>query len=264
MRSKNPKQVSHLEAGQSALENGRHFSPHRIERDAINEALRSAAGGEAERLVVRGSTLTEQVYGQLRRGLLLGVWKPGERITARDFSRRLGVSLTPAREAIIRLSNEGAIHVTEARTFFVPEMGRERYQSITDIRLALEPMAAGIAAEKHPAELPKQLETLNEEMRGKIVAGAFDEALWLDSEFHLSLYGAARSPDLQRIIDSLWLQVGPVRNRLSIEYRRRLLGYGNHGQIVDALKARDRTALSAAVRKDLLEGATVILQALSD
>lgn len=221
-------------------------------------------GGKELEDIVRGSTLTEQVYGQLRRGLLLGVWKPGEKITARELSRRLGVSLTPAREALSRLSNEGAIHVSETRMFSVPEMGRDRYRAITDIRLALEAMAAGLAAAKGPPDLPQRLSALNETMREKILAGAFDEALWIDSEFHLAMYDAAEAPDLRRIIDSLWLQVGPIRNRLSVEYRRRLLGYGNHLRIVEGLAARDEEATRAALSKDLLDGATVMLDVLAD
>lgn len=214
--------------------------------------------------IVRSTTLTEQVYNQLRRGLLVGVWKPGEKITARELSRRLGVSLTPAREAIIRLSNEGAIHVSETRTFSIPEMGRDRYRAITDIRLALEPMAAGLAATKAPPDLPEQLAARNEEMRSKIMAGAFDEALWLDSEFHLTMYDAADAPDLRRIIDSLWLQVGPVRNRLAFEYRRSLLGYRSHLHIIGRLRARDEEGARAALRKDLHDGAAVMLNVLPD
>lgn len=221
-------------------------------------------GGKGLEDVVRGSTLTEQVYAQLRHGLLLGSWKPGERITARELSRRLGVSLTPAREAIIRLSNEGAIHVSETRMFSIPEISRERYRAITDIRLALETMAAGLAATKGPVELAGQLTALNEEMRQKILSDAFDDALLLDSKFHLSLYDAADAPDLRRIIDGLWLQIGPIRNRLSVAYRRRLIGYGHHLRIIEALAARDADAAQTALRNDLNDAAGVMLEALAD
>jgi DNA-binding GntR family transcriptional regulator len=214
--------------------------------------------------VVRGSTLTDQVYARLRRGLLVGQWKPGEKITARQLSRKLGVSLTPAREAIIRLSNEGAIDVSETRMFSIPRMGRDRYREITTIRLFLEPMATGLAAEKMPSSLPSRLSALNEEMRDKIVTGAFDEALWLDSEFHLTLYDAAEAPVLKRIIDILWLQAGPTRNRLSHEYRRRLIGYGHHSQVIAALAQHDVEAARNSLRNDLVDGTTAILNILGD
>lgn len=214
--------------------------------------------------VVRGSTLTDQVYAGLRRGLLVGQWKPGEKITARQLSRSLGVSLTPAREAIIRLSNEGAIDVSETRMFSIPRMGRERYREITSIRLYLEPMATGLAAEKKRADLPARLSALNSEMRDKIVAGAFDEALWLDSEFHLTLYEAAEAPVLRRIIDILWLQAGPTRNRLSHEYRRRLIGFEHHRQVIAALAQGDVEAAKDNLRADLVDGTTAILDVLDD
>lgn len=214
--------------------------------------------------IVRGSTLTDQVYAKLRRGLLVGQWKPGEKITARQLSRRLGVSLTPAREAIIRLSNEGAIDVSQTRMFSIPRMGRDRYREITSIRLFLEPMATGLAAERMPADLPARLSALNDEMREKIVLGAFDEALWLDSEFHLTLYDAAEAPILRRMIDILWLQAGPTRNRLDHEYRRRLIGFKHHSAVIAALGKGDVEAAKDGLRNDLVDGTTAILNVLDE
>lgn len=212
--------------------------------------------------VVRSSTLTDQVYMQLRHGLLLGVWKPGEKITARSLSRTLGVSLTPAREAITRLANEGAIEVSETRMFSIPDLSRERYEEITDIRIMLEPKAAALAAVRARPGLVSQLDKLNSKMRQKIENEEFDEALRLDSEFHLTIYDAAEATVLRRLIDTLWLQVGPTRNRLSQEYRKQLVGYGNHLKIIDALKSGDAEAVSDAMRKDLLDGAKVLLAVL--
>lgn len=212
--------------------------------------------------VVRGSTLTEQVYMQLRQGLLVGSWKPGDKITARKLSRALGVSLTPAREAIIRLANEGAIEVSETRMFSIPQLDRARYDEITRIRLQLEPMAAEMAARHCDAALADRLAALNEKLREQILVEAYDEALRLDSEFHLSIYDAAGSVVLRRLIDSLWLQIGPTRTRLSREYRRKLVGYGNHLKIIEALRAGDAGEAGAAMRRDLIDGANAIMSVL--
>lgn len=212
--------------------------------------------------VERKTTLTEQVYAQLRNGLLLGLWKPGEKLTARQLSRTLGVSLTPSREAIIRLANEGAIEVSETRMFSIPVIGPERYREINAIRMLLEPMATELAARKAPEALVDALEALNEDMRAKILAEEFDEALHMDSQFHLSIYAAAETPVLLRLIDTLWLQVGPIRNLLSREYRRQLVGYQNHRRMLQALRSRDAALAGEALRKDLSDGANAVLAVL--
>lgn len=212
--------------------------------------------------VVRGSTLTEQVYFKLREGLLLGVWKPGEKLTARALSRTLGVSLTPAREAITRLATEGAISVSETRMYSIPELGRAQYEEITRIRLQLEPMAAAMAARNASDALVERLDDINEGLKAKILAADFDEGLRLDSEFHLSVYDAAASAVLRRLIDTLWLQIGPTRTRLLPEYRRKLIGYENHRNVIEALRRHDEAAAQRAMHKDLTEGANAIMSVL--
>lgn len=209
--------------------------------------------------VTRGQTLNEQVYLTLRKGLLTGAWKPGAKITARQISRVLGVSLTPAREAVIRLADEGAIAVSEKRTFSIPLLDAARYREITDIRSMLEPRATELATPRLSRGFVTQLAKLNERMRKKIEGEAFDEALRIDSEFHLRIYDEAGSPVLRRMIDSLWLQVGPTRTRLSVEYRRQLVGYRNHLRIIEALESGDAASAAVAMRDDLERGAAALI-----
>jgi DNA-binding GntR family transcriptional regulator len=210
----------------------------------------------------RSETLTDKVYARLRRGLLLGVWTPGQKMTARALSRELGVSLTPVREAMMRLASEGALDVSETRSFSAVALDHDQYAEIVRIRLALEPIAAEQAAAQMTPALVAALADLNERMLAQIRAEQFAAALQLDSEFHLTLYDQARQPMLRSIIDSLWLRAGPTRNRLSHSYRRRLVGYENHKRILAALAAGDGTAAFQAVARDLSEGSRAVLEAL--
>ncbi|PZO79464.1 MAG: hypothetical protein DI629_08750 [Mesorhizobium amorphae] len=219
-----------------------------------------APDGEQE--LVRGQTLTEQVYLRLRRGLLLGTWKPGDKITARKLSRSLGVSLTPAREAMLRLADEGAIDVSEKRTFSIPKLDRARYAEITHVRMLLEPEATAMAAAHAGTGLLEHLRALNDRLGAHIEAEEFDLALSADSEFHLSIYDAAGSPVLRRMIDTLWMQVGPTRTRLSRDYQRSRAGFGNHLRIIAALQAHDGEGAAACMRDDLRGGAQAVMSEL--
>ncbi|HEV7414600.1 MAG TPA: GntR family transcriptional regulator [Tianweitania sediminis] len=214
--------------------------------------------------VSRGATLTEQVYVQLRNGLLRGDWKPGDKISARSLSRSLGVSLTPSREAIAYLANEGAIHVSDTRMYSIPELDWQQYEEITRIRIQLEPMATQMAVEAAASDFVEQLEQINEDLKQRIKAEDFDAGLRLDSDFHLTIYDAAGSAVLRRLIDTLWLQIGPTRTRLSHEYRRRLVGYENHRAVIAAFKKNDASAAAEAMRRDLRQGADAIITVLKN
>lgn len=212
--------------------------------------------------VVRGATLTDQVYDILRRGLLRGAYKPGEKITARSLSRSLGVSLTPARDALARLAAEGAVDVTETRAFMIAELDLPRYVELSRIRALLEPLAAELAAAIAPADLPDRLAELNDLGRECNRTERFDEALQHDFAFHHTLYDAAEAPALRRMIDALWLQVGPTRTMLPAEYRRAMTGNENHLAIIAALRARDPDAARDALRRDLLMGQEAVIRHL--
>lgn len=214
--------------------------------------------------VSRGSTLTDKVYDRLRLALLRGVWEPGQKITARSLSRDMEVSLTPVREAMMRLANEAALEVSGTRTFLVPLLSRSKYQEVVGIRMALEPLATEAAMPFITAKVLDHLEALNERMKALIEAEKFNEALQIDSEFHHTIYELADQEVLKNIIDALWLRVGPTRTLLSHTYRRRLVGYMNHKTIIAALRSGDVQASRAAVVHDISAGAQNLCLALKD
>lgn len=212
----------------------------------------------------RGASLTDLVYERLRRGLIVGAWEPGDRISAREISRRMEVSLTPVREAMLRLANEGALELTETRTFRAPELNKAEYEEVLRIRLALEPMAAGLAAERITEEELAAIEADNERMAELLGRDEYATAYEADSEFHLRIYEAARQPHLRSIISGLLLRVGPTRTRLSRTYRKALMGYKHHLRILDALRARDPEAARAELTSDITDGARLVASCLKD
>lgn len=214
--------------------------------------------------VPRGASLTDRVYERLRRGLIVGAWAPGDRLSARAIAREMEVSLTPVREAMLRLANEGALELTESRSFRAPALSRSEYEEVLRIRLALEPMAAGIAAERISREGVDAIEAINERLAVLLDADAFAEAFEADSEFHLTIYDAAAQPLLRSIIQSLLLRVGPTRTRLPREYRKSMTGYSHHRRIIEALRAGDPSAARAALEADLTQGAAKVLETMPD
>ncbi|WP_158969558.1 GntR family transcriptional regulator [Chachezhania sediminis] len=230
----------------------------------LEQMLRSVIETPGMQTVDRAATLTEQVYDRLRQGLLIGIWEPGEKITARGVCKDLGVSLTPAREAMMRLGNEGALDVSAHRTYTAATLTLEEYREIAKIRLALEPMAVEAAVPLITDAQIDVLEEINETLAEAIREDRLRDALRMDSKIHLTVYRASGLPTLMGIIDRLWLRAGPTRNRLSPTYRRTLAGYDNHAALLKALRARNAAQARAIITRDLQDGTQRIIEYLSD
>lgn len=231
---------------------------------AVVRMEEGANSGKLIGSVSRSSTLTDKVYNKLRAALLSGVWEPGQKVTARSLSREMEVSLTPVREAMMKLANEGALEISETRAFLVPLLNQAQYEEVTGIRMALEPMATEAAMPFITPKVVDELEKLNAQMKLLIEEQEFSEALQIDSKFHHTIYALADQKVLRGMIDTLWLRVGPTRTLLSRTYRKSLVGYTNHQSIISALRGGDVQASRAAVHCDISMGAQSLIKALQD
>jgi DNA-binding GntR family transcriptional regulator len=83
----------------------------------------------------------------------------------------------------------------------------------------------------------------------------------LNQRFNFMIYEAVESPLLLSIIESLWLQIGPVFNHISLNFTSE--GGQGHEQIIAALEARDANAARVALADDLMKGGDCIIAALT-
>lgn len=209
-------------------------------------------------------TLGERVYQDLRELLLAGQVAPGEKFTLRGLAEAIGVSPMPVREAVGRLAAEGALEVMPNRAIRVPIMTRDGFIELRTIRIELEGLAAELAAARaNDQEIERiaghQLlfaeESVKEEPDGAV-------AIRANKDLHFEVYRAARMPRLLQLIESLWLQIGPVLNldlRASGRRLREVEAHKHHAQLVEALRRRDGPAARAALVADICSAAEFIL-----
>ena len=82
------------------------------------------------------------VFQILRESILTQVFRPGERLDIKDLTSKLGVSLTPVRDAINRLAAEGLVEIRPRSGTFVSDLSADEVAETFDVRLALECLAA--------------------------------------------------------------------------------------------------------------------------
>lgn len=115
--------------------------------------------------VGRGETLTEQVIAHVRTSVRSGELVPGELYSVYQLATLLGVSRSPVREALLRLSEAGLFRFERNRGFRILLPQPQDIAEIFAIRIALEvPAAARVAGAVTPALL-RDLDTRLRDMR---------------------------------------------------------------------------------------------------
>ncbi|RWT30979.1 GntR family transcriptional regulator [Enterobacter cloacae] len=204
-------------------------------------------------------SLTMQVEISLKGALITGSLKPGARLITKEIADKLGTSITPVREAHLRLVSSGALQATPAQAFLVPEVTLERYNEITAIRKQLEPMAVAAACQHMtPAKLEtlrKMSDAFHEAMRN----GNVQQALHANRVFRFTLYQYAEMPTLSALIEQLWIRIGPCINYLHQELNDIKASAYHNEELLAALERGDVEASQKAVDK-LIDEANSLLQ----
>src|SRR5882762_3745196 len=86
--------------------------------------VRGGAAPIALGAVESQATIKKQAYATLKEALLAGRFRPGEIVTVRSLSELLGTSAMPVREALLRLTSEGAFEDLPNRSVRVPRLTR--------------------------------------------------------------------------------------------------------------------------------------------
>lgn len=195
-------------------------------------------------------TLHERIYGELKQALIAGHLAPGEVVTIRPLAQELGTSVMPVRDALLRLAAERALELLPNRSIRVPLMTRDGFEELYRIRGDLESMAAGMAAEHiEPAELA-ELEAHQRAIDAAREVG--DSTAWVEAnkDFQFCVFAAARSLHLMPMIESMWLQSGPI---LSAPFDQaetaEIMQWNTTDALLKALKAGDADGARAAVEK---------------
>ena len=193
--------------------------------------------------------LGSTIYQKLCEALMKGVFKPNDRLRIRDLAERLGTSVTPVRDAILRLVQDQALVLRSPRDIRVPMLTRAAYLEIRDIRVNLEGLAAGRAAQEvTPAQI-KALEVLMERNEEAMAAGDTLRATELNQMFHFALAEIADMPVLRDILRRLWLQMGPLIADVYAGAGRTMIDH--HYPLMEAIRRGDGPAASLAIQTDI-------------
>lgn len=183
--------------------------------------------------------LRDVVFNTLRRAILKGELKPGERLMEIALADKLGVSRTPIREAIRKLELEGLVVMAPRKGAKVASITERDLSDVLEVRKGMEVLAISLACKRITGEELEKLETIEQSFQKLIESGNLTELAEMDVKFHDTIYQATNNQRLVQLLNNLREQMYRYRMEYlkDIAVRRTLAE--EHKAICRALRERD-------------------------
>lgn len=202
---------------------------------------------------------SEVAYLQLRQEIVTLVVQPGEPLSESVTAARLGISRTPVREAIQQLAQENLVTMIPDRGAFVASFSLTDIIELFQLRLALEPVAAKLAAKAPDVPVIHGLLDELAVATELIENGGAARYLGLCSRMDQALISMARNGRLQLALDSIWQQCRRMRALAGHHQSRLLVTVPENQAILEAVLAQDGQLAGELTEVHLRNGLNNIL-----
>ncbi|MEI7799837.1 MAG: GntR family transcriptional regulator, partial [Opitutaceae bacterium] len=202
------------------------------------------------------SVNTDVAYNYIRKRILNGEFAPGAYLMTEVLAKDIKVSRTPIRDALRKLETDGLVTIRAHLGASVKQMNIKEFREMSDLRLALESHAAGLAASHRTESDLREIQLALKAMHGlteQIITAPQDQALLSeliveDVRFHIAIMSAAKNDLMKKEILRLHLLnrviSSPARAKFtsgqklkSVERRRAVQAM--HEKIYDAIVRSD-------------------------
>lgn len=183
-------------------------------------------------------SLADQVFDHIEKDILSGKYTRGEIITESKLSAELGVSRTPIREALRRLSQEHLIEES-GKGSVVIGISEKDLDDIFIIRKKIESFAASLAAKNHTEEQLKNLREVMELQEFYVAKHDAEHIKHMDSKFHEMLYKLTGSNVFYDTLVPLHKKIQKYRKASIEKSSRAEASVKEHREIFEAIANRD-------------------------
>jgi DNA-binding GntR family transcriptional regulator len=202
-------------------------------------------------MTVASDSYVDRAYDQLRRMAIGFELKPGERLNEGELARQFGVSRTPLREALNRLTTEGFLRFSPGKGFFCRELDPKEIYDLYQLRKAIEVGSIKLALHSVPEAEIAALEQFLTETGPESGGRSVEELAALDETFHERLMAFSGNREMLQILRNVnakikfvrWIDMDPVS--------RRPVTQAEHRLILERLKARDEAGCVAALEQHI-------------
>ena len=183
-------------------------------------------------------SLADQVYEQIEKDILSGVYKRGDILTESKLSAELGVSRTPIRESLRRLEQEHLIEET-AKGVVVIGISDDDLEDIFLVRSKLEGLLCKTVALNRTDEEFKKLKETLELQEYYVLKKDPDRIKSVDNEFHDLIYQISGRRVIINILSPLHKKIQKYRRAAVTNHSRAEASLAEHKAILDAIEEQD-------------------------
>lgn len=195
---------------------------------------------------------TQRAYNLICEKIITLELPPGNPIHEQQLAETLEMALSPVQEALKMLADDHLVRVTARHGFYVADVNVPDLDQLSELRLALEGLAANLAAQRATPDEIIVLQALREEQTTADPAET-RRLFEIDHKFHQAIAKSAGNRYLAQTLDHffglslrLWYLVMPHLDFLPGSV-------GKHLDIVDAIARHDSAAAEQLMREHVAE-----------
>lgn len=202
---------------------------------------------------IERQSLAEQVYKYIKRLILSGEFKGGEKIPEERIAQQFGVSRTPIREALRRLEEYGLIYLKPRSYAEVRSFAPEEAEQVACVRAQLETLSARLLAERGKKEDFLVLDQLVRECDNALATGDVAATFEKDSQLHLEIARRTGNIHLYEIFEKIDAKVQLLRLVLHLPIEPLSMFIGQHKAIVEAMRRHDQKLSETLMYNHIME-----------
>jgi len=203
----------------------------------------------------------QRIEGELMEEISVGELSPGVRLDEVGLAERFGVSRTPIREALSRLTAQGILVPGEKRGVFVAEYSREELSQIFEAMHEIESACARIASQRLNLLARTEIESAQADCMAAAEAGDRSGYLRANEAFHLAIYKATGNPYMAEIATEFRRRTGPFRAKKFASKEDLIRSAMSHRSLIDNIFSEDSMTASNGMRSHMTESFVETLKA---
>jgi DNA-binding GntR family transcriptional regulator len=201
------------------------------------------------------ATSKRRIYSEIRRSIIVGHHEPGERLDLEAMTKVYGTSVTPVRDALQMLSQEGLVTIKPRSGYYVTHVTLKQLRDMLELRKILEVASIKRAAARITEEQLQELEQVHAGYTGENVE-SYDRYMEENRCFHCLIAEASGNQELAKALAHLHDRL--VRFMVLCRAGRTM--ETRHTRIIEVLRSRDVEAACQAMRDEVDETRDVIVE----
>ena len=204
--------------------------------------------------------LTGEASARIKQMILNYDLRPGQKLEHQALSDLFGMSRTPVREALGRLTEEGFVGRIPHRGYFVSEITEEEARELFELRECLESYGVERAINRATADDLAALRAFLESYRATVFHGVTRRMFLVDQNFHLKIAEIGGGSALKRMLKTIFEKIIMKRRMEGISSLSGVESYRRHLKIFTAIKDRDLDEAREQVREHVAAGKDAVLE----